>query len=119
LRAVDLCFSEEEAYEFLKQAVPHQLPAEVVASLAGRTEGWAAGLRLVALALQGRQELEDQEQFLDTFTGTHRPVLEYLTGEVLASQEKSIQEFLLETSFLSRLSGSLCDEVTGRSDSAQ
>ncbi len=119
LRALDLRFSEVETRDFLQQAIPHPLSAETSARLAARTEGWAAGFRLAALALQSRHELGEQEQFLYTFTGSHRPIQEYLATDVLELQEESIQEFLLETSLLNRLTGSLCDAVTGRNDSAR
>jgi LuxR family maltose regulon positive regulatory protein len=77
-----------------------------------------AGLRLVALALQNKTESPAVEQFLTTFTGGHRHVIEYLVNEVLAVQPENLQAFLLSTSFLSKLTGPLCDAITGRSDSA-
>jgi LuxR family maltose regulon positive regulatory protein len=51
------------------------------------------------------------------FTGSHRYVLDYLTEEVLSRQRHDLRNFLLETSVLERLSGSLCNAVTGRDDS--
>jgi LuxR family maltose regulon positive regulatory protein len=93
LRAPDLRFSQAETGAFLHQAVPHPLSPQTAVRLAARTEGWPAGLRLVALALQGRQEPGDQEQFLDTFTGSHRSILEFLVADVLACQAESIQDF--------------------------
>ena len=114
LRAADLRFSLAETQTFLQQTIPFPLSAEAIARLEARTEGWVAGLRLVALALQGRQEPQEVEQFLVTFAGSHRHILEYLAAEVLSSQPESLQEFLLQTSFLSRLTGSLCNAVTGQ-----
>jgi LuxR family maltose regulon positive regulatory protein len=119
LRAIDLRFSAGESEEFLRQAVNVPLQPDTIARLAARTEGWPAGLRLAALALQSRPEPQAQEQFLETFTGSHRPILDYLAEDVLAAQPEHIQRFLLQTSFLIRLSGSLCDAVTGRSDGAE
>ena len=79
--------------------------------MAARTEGWAAGLQLAALSLRGQ---EDAASFLAAFTGSHRYVLDYLAEEVLEHQDEQVRAFLLETSVLDRLSGELCDAVTGR-----
>jgi hypothetical protein len=85
-----------------------------VAALAARTEGWAAGLQLAALSLRGQA---DAAAFVAAFTGSHRYVLDYLGEEVLECQPEQLQTFLLETSVLERLSGGLCDAVTGRAGS--
>jgi LuxR family transcriptional regulator, maltose regulon positive regulatory protein len=79
--------------------------------LAARTEGWAAGLQLAALSLRGT---DDVGGFVAAFTGSHRHVLDFLAEEVLERQPGPVREFLLETSVLERLSGALCDAVTGR-----
>lgn len=118
LRAADLRFSLAETQAFLQQALPFPLSAEAIARLAARTEGWVAGLRLVTLALHGRREAQEIELFLDSFTGSQQHILEYLAEEALGAQPEPLQAFLLQTSFLSRLTGSLCDAVTGRADSA-
>ena len=81
--------------------------------LAARTEGWAAGLRLAVLSLRGQV---DATEFVATFSGSHRYVLDYLTEEVLDRQAEGVRTFLLETSVLDRLNGPLCDAVTGRAD---
>ena len=86
-----------------------------MAALTARTEGWAAGLQLAGLSLRGQA---DTAGFVAAFSGRHRYVLDYLTGEVLERQDEQVREFLLETSVLERLSGELCDAVTGR-DSGQ
>jgi LuxR family maltose regulon positive regulatory protein len=90
------------------------LPDVSVAALATRTEGWATGLQLAALSLQRRS---DVSHFVETFSGSHRYVLDYLTDEVLDRQPQRMRTFLLETSVLDRLSGELCDALTGRTDS--
>src|SRR5215472_13081344 len=87
------------------------LPEAAVAALVARTEGWAAGLQLAGLSLRGQA---DAARFVAAFTGSHRFVLDYLTDEVLERQGGQVREFLLETSVLDRLSGELCDAVTGR-----
>jgi LuxR family maltose regulon positive regulatory protein len=118
LRAADLRFSLAETQAFLQQALPFPLSVEAIARLEARTEGWVAGLRLVTLALYGRGEGQEIEMFLDSFSGSQRHILEYLVEEALGAQPEPLQTFLLQTSFLSRLTGSLCDALTGRADSA-
>ena len=86
----------------------------MVAALAARTEGWAAGLQLAALSLRGQP---DPAEFVAAFSGSHRYVLDYLAEEVLQGQDEQLRMFLLDTSVLERLSGPLCDAVTGRPDS--
>jgi LuxR family transcriptional regulator, maltose regulon positive regulatory protein len=113
LRAADLRFTPEEAAAFLREVWQLDLPPAAVAALEDRTEGWAVGLQLAALSLQGRP---DTDAFLDAFTGTHRYVLDYLSEEVLGRLPDQMQAFLLQTSILERLSGPLCDAVTGNSD---
>ena len=79
-----------------------------------RTEGWAAGLQLAGLSLRGHA---DAAGFVAAFSGSHRFVLDYLGDEVLDGQPGQVRAFLLETSVLERLSGELCDAVTGRAGS--
>jgi LuxR family maltose regulon positive regulatory protein len=117
LQAADLRFTQAEIQAFLRLAIPFPLPPEVITRLAERTEGWAAGLHLVALALQRMKEQSEIEQYLASLAGSYRPILEYLVADVFGAQPESLQEFLLETSILSRLAGPLCDAVTGREDS--
>lgn len=117
LHSADLRFSLADTQAFLQQAIPFPLSAEITERLQARTEGWVTGLRLLAFALQGRQEPHDIEHLLVTFTGSHRHILEYFVADVLFSQPAPLQEFLLQTTVLTRLTGSLCDAVTGRSDS--
>ena len=122
LHAADLRFSQEEREIFLRQAIlfmQSSLSSEAGSRLFARTGGWAAGLRLLALALQGRMSAQEIEQYLSTFSGSHRHFLEYFVTEVLDAQPQPLQVFLLQTSVLSRLTGSLCDAVTGRNDSEQ
>ncbi len=108
LRATDLRFTPTEAAEFLNQGMGLNLSTEDIARLSMRTEGWIAGLQLAALSMQGHQ---DTSSFIRSFTGSHHFVLDYLVEEVLQQQPESIQTFLLRTSILDRLCGSLCDAV--------
>ena len=109
VRAADLRFGAAEASAFLQAVMGLDLEAAAIATLEQRTEGWIAGLQLAALSLQGRTDVSG---FLATFTGTHRYVLDYLSEEVLARQPTPVQQFLLHTCILERLSGPLCDAVT-------
>jgi LuxR family maltose regulon positive regulatory protein len=114
LRATDLRFGGAEVDTFLQVVMGLDLEASVIATLESRTEGWIAGLQLAALSLQGRSDISG---FLAAFSGSHRYVLDYLSDEVLARQDAAVQQFLLHTSVLERLSGPLCDAVTGQSGS--
>ena len=116
VRAADLRCTTEEAAALLREAVGPELPLpqESVAALAAQTEGWAAGLQLAGLSLRGQTDVGG---FVAGFSGSHRYVLDYLTEEVLDRQPEPLRSFLLETSILERLSGPLCDAVTGRTDS--
>jgi LuxR family maltose regulon positive regulatory protein len=114
LRAGELRFTIGEAAALLGAAAGPVLPDTAVAALTARTEGWAAGLQLAALSLRGRA---DAAGFVAAFSGSHRFVLDYLADEVLDGQPGPVRAFLLETSVLERLSGELCDAVTGRTGS--
>ncbi len=113
IRAQDLRFAPEEASEFLTRTMSLSLTAEDLAALEERTEGWAAGLQLAALSMQGRT---DMDAFVRDFTGSHVYVAEYLLDEVLQRQPLDVQIFLLHTSILERLSAELCEAVTGCQD---
>jgi LuxR family maltose regulon positive regulatory protein len=108
LRVTDLRFTPVEAAEFLNQAMGLQLSAEEIAALESRTEGWIAGLQLAAISMQG---YKDTTEFVKSFTGSHRFVMDYLVEEVLQQQPEPVQTFLLRTSILDRLCGPLCDAV--------
>jgi LuxR family maltose regulon positive regulatory protein len=114
LRERDLRFTPDETAAFLREATGVDLPAGSLASLQDRIEGWAAGVQLAALSLQGQA---DPAGFVARFSGSHRYVLDYLSEEVLARQPEQVVRFLLETSVLERLSGPLCDAVCGRTGS--
>lgn len=108
LRVVDLRFTSDEATEFLKGVMSLDLSSKDVAALESRTEGWIAGLQMAALSMRGRA---DTASFIQAFTGSHRFVLDYLVEEVFGQQSESVQTFLLRTSILDRMCGSLCDAV--------
>jgi LuxR family transcriptional regulator, maltose regulon positive regulatory protein len=113
IRAHDLRFTMEEVEAFVSQVVERSLSTEQVAALNVRTEGWIAGLQIAALSLQGHADIPG---FIEAFSGSHRHILGYLAEEVINQQPKDTLDFLLQTSILDRLSGTLCDAVTGNSD---
>ncbi|TCC48865.1 tetratricopeptide repeat protein [Kribbella capetownensis] len=112
IRAADLRFTADEATAYLNDLTGLDLDAADIATLEGRTEGWIAALRLAALSLQGR---DDATAFIEGFAGDDRYVVDYLLDEVLDRQADDVRRFLLETSIADRLTGPLCDAVTGRS----
>ena len=116
IRVADLAFSDVETARFLADMMKLDLPTEAITALTTRTEGWAAGLQLAALALRGRA---DYKAFFQEFTGGHRYIWGYFVDEVLARQPEHVQNFLLKTSILERLNGDLCDAVTGETGSQE
>jgi len=111
VRAADLRFTADETASYLDVAMGLALTADDVAALESRTEGWIAALQLAALSMQGR---DDVTGFIAGFAGDDRYVVDYLAAEVLQRQPEQSRSFLLQTSILSRLTGPLCDAVTGR-----
>ncbi len=114
IRQVDLCFTEQETRAFLSKEQSLYLQDEDIQALLRRTEGWAAGLQLAALSLQGQN---DTRQFIQSFTGSNRYILDYLMDEVLRGQTSSVQDFLLKTALLERFSAPLCDSICDTSES--
>ncbi|MBI1281517.1 MAG: helix-turn-helix transcriptional regulator [Anaerolineaceae bacterium] len=113
LRGADLRFTPDEATAFLNHVMGLNLLPEDVRVLETRTEGWIAGLQLAALSMQGRG---DKREFIKAFAGDHRYIVDYLVQEVLKHQPDHVRSFLLRTAILNRLSGSLCDALTGQED---
>ncbi|MHC1781893.1 MAG: LuxR C-terminal-related transcriptional regulator [Anaerolineaceae bacterium] len=113
LRAADLRFTPTEAADFLNQVMGLNLSTDDIAALEARTEGWIAGLQLAALSVQGHH---DTTSFIQSFTGSHRFILDYLVEEVLQRQSERVSSFLLQTSILDQLCSPLCDAVTGQTD---
>jgi LuxR family maltose regulon positive regulatory protein len=111
IRAADLRFRPEEAAAYLNGVMGLGLTAADVTALEDRTEGWIAALQLAALSMRGR---DDVAGFIAGFAGDDRYIVDYLVEEVLQRQSDQVRRFLLQTSILDRLSGSLCDAVTDR-----
>lgn len=116
LRAADLRFTPDEAAEFLARATGLVLSPEDVIALETRTEGWIAGLQLAALSLR---EQPDPSAFVSAFTGSNRFVIDYLIEEVLEQTPLHVREFLYGSAILDRLSGPICDAVTGDADGTE
>jgi LuxR family maltose regulon positive regulatory protein len=116
VRAADLRFTDDEISTFLAAATGLSLGAEDLAALGHRTEGWVASLQLAAISLRNR---DDPSSFIAGFAGDDRYVVDYLVEEVLAKEPEEVREFLLHTSVLDRLSGPLCDAVTGGTSGTQ
>jgi len=116
VRAAELRFTASEASEFLRRTVGLELSHEEISSLQARTEGWPAGLYLAGLSLRGRS---DRHQFIESFAGDDRHIVDYLASEVLSDQPADMKAFLLRTSILERLCGPLCDAVLETRGSAR
>jgi LuxR family maltose regulon positive regulatory protein len=114
IRMNDLKFTEEEAAVFISEQPDLRVSDQVISELTKRTEGWISGLQMASLSLRGKA---NAEEFVQTFSGSHRYILDYLFEEVLRQQPEDLQRFLLFTSPLERMSAALCDEILGRSDS--
>jgi LuxR family maltose regulon positive regulatory protein len=119
IRDHDLRFSAEEADQFLNKVMELGLPAEAISTLERRTEGWIAGLQMAAISMQGRKQAGERAASVAQFGGTNRFILDYLMEEVLSQQSPAVQEFLIETSILGRMSGTLCDAVRSRAAGSQ
>lgn len=115
-RQSDLRMTPEEASYFMEESMGLSLSKEQVAALEARTEGWIAGLQLAALSVKGK---EDIDEFIETFGGSHRYVIDYLADEVFSQQSAEIQSFLTQIAILDRISAPLCDVVSGREDSKE
>jgi LuxR family maltose regulon positive regulatory protein len=110
LRAADLRFTTDEAAAFFNDIMELGLTTDNVKALDSLTEGWIASIRMAAISMQG---CENIPTFIADFAGTHRHIMDYLVEEVLGRQEAGVQQFLVQTSVLDRLSAPLCNAVTG------
>jgi len=110
IRMHNLRFSLAETTQFFSHSMKLDLESEVISVLEARTEGWIAGLQLAGFVLKN---LPDHQAFVDTFSGSHHYVLDYLTDEVLQSQDEEVRQFLVQTAILKRFNTELCQAVTG------
>jgi LuxR family transcriptional regulator, maltose regulon positive regulatory protein len=114
LRSADLSFSGHEIQFLFNKKLKLNLSTSDVEALVYKTEGWIAGLQLIAISLRDR---EDVTTFIQEFTGDNRYIMDYLIEEVLKIQTPEIREFLIQTSLLQQFSGPLCNAVLDRPDS--
>ncbi len=110
IRSENLRFSLAESNLFLKQELAYELPQTLIQNLVDKTDGWISALQMATLSLQFN---DNPGEFIQKFSGSHQYVFDYLTEEVLSHQSEAIRIFLLRTSILGRLSGALCDAITG------
>ncbi len=115
IRAQDLRFTAEETEQFLRDTIGNDIADEDILELEQRTEGWVTGLQLAAISMRGRADIHT---FIQSFSGQHHHIFDYLADEVLNRQSLEVQQFLFQTSLFSQFTAGLCDAVTGRDDSA-
>jgi LuxR family maltose regulon positive regulatory protein len=116
VRQVDLRLSKDETNQFLKDCMGLQLSEEQLSILEARTEGWFAGLQFAGLSLHRQKDID---VFLDSFSGSHRYVIDYLADEVFSTLSEDIRVFLSKIAILDRFTAPLCDTLTGRLDSQE
>ncbi|TEU15453.1 MAG: hypothetical protein E3J21_13095, partial [Anaerolineales bacterium] len=116
LRLTDLRFTHDEVTTLLNERLGLNLPGDDITTLQNRTEGWVAGLRLLAASLDRISTEIERSAFITHLAQTDRYVFDFLAEEVLNRQEPEVRTFLLETAILPELTPALCQAVTGRSD---
>ena len=114
----DMRFTTEETGRFLNEKKQLNLASGELALLQERTEGWPAGLRLLARSLRAVAPGE-RERFLRDLAPTHRALFDFLAEEVLDQQETALRTFLLQISILPELTATACEAVTGRTDARE
>jgi LuxR family maltose regulon positive regulatory protein len=112
LRADRLRFSPAEATTLLERSGLNLTPAQID-TLHQRTGGWAAGLRLAAVALS---RTTDRDAFLDQFSGNDSSVADYLTGEILSRLPEDTREFLRVISISDPVPSGLAAQLSGREE---
>ncbi|MBN1265666.1 MAG: hypothetical protein JXA25_09245 [Anaerolineales bacterium] len=113
LRMEDLRFGVDEAGAFFTSLPELHLNHDQIQILQRRTEGWISGLQMISVILRGREDVQD---FLRSFSGSHHYIMDYLQDEVLKRVPSDTYRFLLDTSILERMTGSLCDALRGNGD---
>lgn len=116
LRLADVRFTLQEAAELLNDRLRLGLGDKELDRLYERTEGWPAGLRLLASSLERMPTSVERSSFIAGLLKRDRYLFDYLAAEVLDRQEPSLRRFLLETSILPELTPDVCRAVTGRED---
>ena len=118
-RLADLRFTDEEAIQFLNESLHLELSTKDVATLQLRTEGWAAGMTLIANSLERISDAGQRADFITHLANTHHQVFDYLSEEVLSQQPDDIQHFLMEIAVMQQLTAVKCQIVTQRPDAGE
>lgn len=119
VRATDLQFDRAEIAAFFDQRLQTKLAPQTLDVLADWTEGWAAGLQLIALSLPPEPTGQAViEQLRTHYTSSRRNIFSFLADEVFAQQPAEYQSFLLATSVLEHLTPALCDAVVQEADAS-
>lgn len=113
IRPDDLRFTYEETQRFLCEKRSLPLCDENVRALHRRTDGWITGLYLASLSLTSR---DDHAAFIESFSGSHLELAEYLAEDVLARQTAECRDFLLLSSIPEQFCPALCNALSGRDD---
>ena len=108
IREHDLRFSTAETTALFNEIIELDLTAGQIETLRSKTEGWISGLQLAALSMRGQ---EDVQQFVRSFAGSNRFILDYLMEEVFHRQSPEVQDFLLKTAVLEQFTAPLCDAI--------
>jgi LuxR family maltose regulon positive regulatory protein len=116
IRARELRFAPAQVAQLVAGTAGIELSEPDLASLSRRTEGWPAGVYLVALALRGHPS---PSAFIRQLTGETRFIVDFLAEEVLGHQPAAVRQFLTRTSVLSRFCAPLCDAVVGSANAAE
>ena len=112
-----LMFSAEDVSTLLNEIIDLQLTAADVRHIVDRTEGWAAGIRLLALSLQSLEPGQARSSWIENLSASQRFLFDYLVEEVIGHLDPDLRDFMLQTSILDELTPSVCNAVTVRSDS--
>ncbi|MCT1905019.1 LuxR C-terminal-related transcriptional regulator [Oceanobacillus sojae] len=114
LEADDLRFNTEETTDFFRKSCDMQLSVQEAAAVQERTEGWATAMRLSVMSLPKQA---DPEALIQKMSGMDCDISNYFLEEVFSLQPETIQQFLMQTSILNRMTGGLCEAVTGKIES--
>jgi LuxR family maltose regulon positive regulatory protein len=119
IRQADLCFTEDETSLFFKNNLPSLFSEEEIIALDSKIEGWIAGMQLAVSAISKHKDKKSIRQFIKSFKGTNRFILDYLMDEVLNNQPQDVREFLLYTSLIDHFCAPLCDSVLKKNNSQE
>ncbi|MCB0181198.1 MAG: hypothetical protein KDI62_23435 [Anaerolineae bacterium] len=112
IRLPQLSFDDDETAVFFNQRHQLQLTGEEVSTLQRQTEGWIAGLQLLAMVLVTIKDSQARSTYIHHLNSANRAIFALLAEEVLAHQPPDIQDFLLKTSILPELTPANCRAVT-------